>query len=162
MQTLQVEPPKNLAVSSTAPTPLVFIARSYKDLSSWHWNPGLCGLAWGWDSLLPRHPSWSLSTTRECGTAHAAAVTTSPCHTMFPCLLSCLHVSTHLDECGFFKSLVMGPSHSSIFRCFLMLFVLRSSCNSFCGCVRRWSTFTYTSILTRSPGPHLLYPLFCR
>ena len=37
--------------------PLVFIGRSYGDLSSWCWNPGLCGLAWGWDCSLPRYPS---------------------------------------------------------------------------------------------------------
>ena len=36
--------------------PLVFTTRSYEDLSSWHWNPGLCALAWGWDCLLPRYP----------------------------------------------------------------------------------------------------------
>ena len=29
--------------------PQVFAARSYGDLSSWRWNSGLCGLAWGWD-----------------------------------------------------------------------------------------------------------------
>ena len=31
---------------------LVFAARSYGDLSFWHWNPGLGGLVWGWDSSL--------------------------------------------------------------------------------------------------------------
>ena len=38
-------------------TLLVFTARSYGDLSSWHWNPGLGSLVWGWDSLLPTYPS---------------------------------------------------------------------------------------------------------
>ena len=38
-------------------SPLVFAARSYGDLSSWHWNPGLGGLVWGWDSSFPRFPS---------------------------------------------------------------------------------------------------------
>ena len=38
-------------------SPLGFAARSYGDLSSWHWNPGLGGLVWGWDSLLSRYPS---------------------------------------------------------------------------------------------------------
>ena len=37
-------------------SPLVFAARSCGDLSSWHWNPGLGGLMWGWDSLC-RYPS---------------------------------------------------------------------------------------------------------
>ena len=63
------------AVSSAAPTPLVFTARSYGDLSSWHCNPGLGGLVWGWDSLLPRYPTWFLSITCRCGTACSA----SPC-----------------------------------------------------------------------------------
>ena len=36
---------------------MVFAARSYGDLPSWHWNPGLWGLLWGWDSLLLRYPS---------------------------------------------------------------------------------------------------------
>ena len=33
--------------------PLVFAARSYGNLSSWHWN-----LGWGWDSSLLTYPSW--------------------------------------------------------------------------------------------------------
>ena len=37
-------------------SPLVFAARSYGDLSSWHWNPGLGGLLWGCDSSLLRYP----------------------------------------------------------------------------------------------------------
>ena len=32
----------------------VFAARSCGDLSSWHWNPGMRGLVWGWNSSLPR------------------------------------------------------------------------------------------------------------
>ena len=35
-------------------SPLVFTARSYGDFSSWHWNPGLGGLIWGWDTSLLR------------------------------------------------------------------------------------------------------------
>ena len=34
---------------------LVFASRSSGDLSSWHWNPGMGGLVWGWDSSLPRY-----------------------------------------------------------------------------------------------------------
>ena len=52
-------------------SPLAFIARSYGDLSSQCWNPGLCSLSWGWDRLLPRCPSQVLSTTCECKTIHA-------------------------------------------------------------------------------------------
>ena len=31
---------------------LIFTARSYRELSSCHWNPGLGGLVWGWDTSL--------------------------------------------------------------------------------------------------------------
>ena len=69
------------------------------------------------------------------------------CHllSMPPCLHaspSCLCVSappTHLDECVIFKSLAVGLPYSSIFWQFWVLLVLRFSCNSFCGCMRRWS-----------------------
>ena len=73
-----------------------------------------------------------------------------------PCLLTSLPISvppTQLDDCGFFKSLVVGLTYSSIFWQFWVLSVLRFSCHSiilFCGCPRRWSMSTYTSILTRS------------
>ena len=36
---------------------LVFAARSYGDLSSWHWIPGLGGLVWAWDSSFLRYHS---------------------------------------------------------------------------------------------------------
>ena len=35
---------------------LLFIARSYGDLSSQCWNSRLCSLAWVWDHSLPRYP----------------------------------------------------------------------------------------------------------
>ena len=40
-------------------SPLVFAGRNCGDLpiSSWHWDPGLGTLVWGWDSSLPRCPS---------------------------------------------------------------------------------------------------------
>ena len=38
--------------------PLVFAARSCGDLSFWHWNHGLLGLAWSWDYTFLRYPSW--------------------------------------------------------------------------------------------------------
>ena len=38
-------------------SPLILAATSYGGLSSWHWNPGLGGLVWGWDSSLWRYPS---------------------------------------------------------------------------------------------------------
>ena len=36
---------------------MVFAGRSYGDLPSWHWNPGLGRLVWDWDSSLLRYPS---------------------------------------------------------------------------------------------------------
>ena len=41
---------------STSSPPLFFTARSYRDLSSWHWNPGLGVLMWGGDPLTPEIP----------------------------------------------------------------------------------------------------------
>ena len=119
---------------------------------------GILGcVAWVWDCSLPRTPSQFLSSTQECGITHSTT-TASPHHTASPHLSAHLHISTyptHLDECGFFKSLVVRLSYSSIFWWFWVLFVLKSSCNSFCGCTRRQSIFTYDSILTGS-----LYNIF--
>ena len=50
-------------VSSNDSLPHGFAAKSYGDLSSWHWYAGLGGLVRGWDSLLPRYPPKFLSTT---------------------------------------------------------------------------------------------------
>ena len=72
-------------------SPLVFAARSCGDLSSWHWNPCLGGLVWGWDSSLPIYPSQILSTTHGCGTG-LSRICAPP---------------TSLDECGFFNSVVV-------------------------------------------------------
>ena len=54
---LQEERSENPTISSADPCPLVFIAQLYGDFSSWHWNPGLVGLVWGWDPSLPRYSS---------------------------------------------------------------------------------------------------------
>ena len=35
-------------------SPLVFVARSFWDLSTWHWSPGLGGLVWGLGFLAPK------------------------------------------------------------------------------------------------------------
>ena len=85
--------------------PLLFTARSCGDSSSWHWNPQLCSLAWGWDRLLPRYPSRFLSTTRECGTAgaHSAAAAAAAAVSMPHCSSSPLRPPTHLYGCGCMK-----------------------------------------------------------
>ena len=117
--------------------PLVFAARSFGDLSYWRCSPGLGGLVWGWYCLLLRYPSQFLSTMCECGTTSFA-----------PSLH--LHVSappTCLDECVFFKSLVVRLPYSLIFWQIWVKYVLYSSCNFCCICVQRWSMFTYSSTL---------------
>ena len=81
-----------------------------------------------------------LSTIHECGVVHSAAATASPCHTASLGLSAQLHDSaspTHLDECGFFKSLVVRLPYSLNLCQFCALFVLGSSCNSFHGCMKR-------------------------
>ena len=50
-------------------SPLVFTGKSYGDLPSSHWNPGLGGPVWGWDLSLLRHSSWFLPATHGCGTS---------------------------------------------------------------------------------------------
>ena len=39
------------------PSLMVFAARSYGDLFSWYWNPGMGRLVWGQESSLPRYLS---------------------------------------------------------------------------------------------------------
>ena len=67
--------------------PLVFIARSYGDLPSWNWNPGLGGLVWGWDPLLLRYLSQfsSITCVWDC--------TSAPLHL---CISLPLHASPYL------------------------------------------------------------------
>ena len=70
---------------------LVFAARSCGDLPSWHWNPGLGGLLWGWGSSLPRSASWIF--------IHHMWVWGQP--------VPCLHPPTSLDGYVFFNSEVV-------------------------------------------------------
>ena len=75
-------------------SPLVFTARSYRDLPSWHWNPGLgtwcgAGTPHSWDV-----PPKFLSTTRGCGATHSTF-----CISMSP---TCRH------GCGFFNFVIVG------------------------------------------------------
>ena len=77
------------------------------------------GLAWGWDHSLHRYPSKLLSTTCECG-----ATCSATCHHSTCCLpyLPISSLPSHLDEYGFFKSLIVGLLYSSVFwqfRCFV-------------------------------------------
>ena len=60
--------------------PLFFTARRYGDFSSWHWNPGLGSLVWGWDPpfLKGDHCSQDLSPdfylSHSMGAAHSASL----------------------------------------------------------------------------------------
>ena len=76
---------------------LVFAARSYGDLSSWYWNPGLGGQVWGWASLFPIYLSQIFI------------------HQMY-----LFHISTpftSLDGRGFFNSVVVRLPFNSISDC---------------------------------------------
>ena len=72
---------------------LIFAARRYGDLSSWHWNPGLGGPGVGLGLLCSRdiHPKFFF-TIHVCGTI-PFPVSTPP---------------TSLDGCSFFNSVVVG------------------------------------------------------
>ena len=130
-------------------SPPVFTARGNGDLSTQCWNPGPYSLAWGWDHWLPRYTSQFLSTTENVGCLCS-------CHhhlSMPHCISSPLHVShppTCFSECGFFKFFVV-VLHTVRFSDSSGCYLLRFSCNSFCGCVQRWSVSTSASILTGSP-----------
>ena len=105
--------------------PLVFTARDYDTLSSWLQNPGLHGLAWGWDGSLPRCPSQFLYAARECGTARSAsccclATTLCPRHpnsVSLPFLPIWINISTLKLSCW--------TSRQFSFLAVLIIFVLR-------------------------------------
>ena len=132
---------------------LVFTAGSNGDLSSQHWNCGLGSLAYALGSLAPKGiiPGfYPLHVSVGLPVLLPSPLCTTPCLHASPSILV-TDPLTHLDECGFIKSLVVRLPYSSIFWQF-WLFVLRYSCLSLCGCIRRWSMSTYTSILTRLEG----------
>ena len=70
---------------------LVFAARSYRNLSSWLWNPGLGGLVWVWETSLLRYPSRIF--------IHHMWVWDQPVLRTCP--------PTSLDGCGIFNSVVV-------------------------------------------------------
>ena len=77
---------------------LVFEVRSFGDLPSWHWNPRLVGLMWGWDSLFLRYPCQMF--------IHHTWVRDQP--------VPNFSLLTSLDGCGFFNSVVVRfPFNSS-------------------------------------------------
>ena len=105
-------------------SPLFFAARSFGDLSSWHWNPGL--------------GAWC-----EDGTPHSQDIPLNPLSTTCGCGTSLFHLSTlpaSLDGCGFFNSLVVRIpfntfSDGSKWWLFYILVVI------FVWCARRWAVY---------------------
>ena len=108
-------------------SPRVYAARSCGDLSSWHWNPGLGDLVWGWDSLLLKYPSWIF--------IHHTWGGTSPF-----CIFAPL---TSLNGCGFLNSIVVRLPLNSISDGSELMAVLCFSCRE-----KRWATSAYTTIST--------------
>ena len=84
--------------SSTNTIPTGFAARCLGDLFSWHWNPGLGGLGWGWDSSLLRYPSQIF--------IHHTWVWDQPVPLCTP--------PPGPDGCGFFNSIVVRLPFNSI------------------------------------------------
>ena len=97
--------------------PLDFTARSYRDLSSQCWTPGLCGLPGA--GITHFQDSFSNFYPPHLNVGPPMLVPPLlPPLLATPCLSTLLRVSAspiHLDECGFFKSLVAGLPYSLIF-----------------------------------------------
>ena len=72
---------------------LVFASRICGDLTSWHWNPELRGLVWGWDSSLLWYPSQIFIHHMWCETS----------------LFCVCALPTSLDGCGFNSIVVRLP-----------------------------------------------------
>ena len=111
-------PPVRLGVSPAAATPHRCFQSEVWGIISWSWSPGLCSLS--------RSPVFSPSLSAcKCGTTCFASCSlawfVSSCLAMSPLHRSCapqLPVSappTDLDECFFFKSLVVRLTYSWIF-----------------------------------------------
>ena len=104
--------------------PMVFTARSYEALFSWPWNPGLRGLA-GHAGMArsPGVPPSLYPPQVNVGPPIPQAVSTAallqPPHHILAAPFTCL------DECFFFKSLVVRLPYSLVFWQFWLYFVLR-------------------------------------
>ena len=146
-----MESPENPIISPSVQPPPVFTARSYGDLSAQCGTLGCtvrpCTGITGSQGIPP---NFSLLHVNVGPPIPQPLPLHATPHLLASPPISVSTPPTHLDECGFFKSLVVRLPHSSIFWQFWTLFVLRFSCNSLCGCMRQ-SVSTYTSILTRSP-----------
>ena len=86
---------------------MVFTASSYGHFSSWHWNPGLEGLVWGWNPLLLMGSS-ATEMSLPIFIWHTC-MWDQPVPHFYP---------TYQSWCGFFfKSLVVGLAFSWISGC---------------------------------------------
>ena len=78
-------------------SPLVFTARSYGDFSSWHWNPGLGGLIWGWDTSLLRGKLHSLDIHPDFYPPHVGMG--PACSTSLPLLVVSVWILLYILSC---------------------------------------------------------------
>ena len=125
---LWMDSPEKPAVSSFTPTLTGFYSQKLWGFIPQRWNPGLHNLAWGWDRLLLRYPSWFYPLHVNMRLPVPLATTTTAL--LLPqCILSpwlpISAPSAHLDEYGFFKSLVVRYPYSLTFWQFWVFFVLR-------------------------------------
>ena len=90
--------------------PLVFTTRSYSNLCSWQWNPGLGNVVLDLDPLLVRNLSELY--TQHMGVGLPSLCLHVSCLSMYPGFSA---PPTSLDECDFSNSLVVGLPYSSIF-----------------------------------------------
>ena len=97
---------------------LPFVARSYGDLSSWYWNPGVGG--------------WCGS-----GTPHSSDITAEFLFTTCGCGASPFYICappTSLDGCGFFNSVVVRLPFNLISEClewwlfYILVLILMQLC----------------------------------
>ena len=131
--------------------PLLYIARSNGDLSSWCWSPGLCSLAWGWDCslLFPIfiHHTWMWD--HLCPFCHCFSMPHTSPHLSNPSPCLCPSYPIWMNVASLNPLLL--DFHTNWFSdssgCYLFwdLVVI-----PFCGWVRRQSISTYASSLTKS------------
>ena len=142
---------ERLTVSPTAANPTGFYSQRFWGFMS-ALEPQVV-----WSALLLSCSSWFICTWMWDCLVHYLLPCWVSCH------LSCL-ISTppiNVDECFFFHSLVVRLPYGSIIWQFFF-FLFNWLFPPF-GCVRRWSVFTYTSILASSSAVKFmtLYKILC-
>ena len=128
--------------------PLVFIARNYGDLSSWSWNTGcvvwpVAGIPCSWgippDFYLPHMNVGPHFLMLLCTAPRLCA--SSPVSMDLPLLPVWMNVASFNPWLSEFHTAWFSDYSGWYLFCGLVVIF-------FCSCVRRWSVFTYASILT--------------